>query len=277
MAHFVHGTPLTEIGERRYRAELDGSWRAWGPAGGYIAATALRAAGLATDQGRPASFHCLFLSVARFEPVELAVEPIRAGRRSEALRVRMTQGDATILEATVWTIPAETEGLEHDYTEPPAVPDPSTLQTMRELEPERPPGGYFANFDHKPIDWAPEKNEARDPVMRNWIRFREADGALDRFEDAARSVLLLDGFSWPSVWPAHPSDGPLPWIAPNLDLHVRFHHDARASDWLLSDCRAEIAADGVIGCRGAIWREDRKLAAEGSTQLFCRPRPERFR
>ncbi len=278
MADFVTGTPLTPIGDRRYGATLDPTWRAWGPTGGYIAATALRAAGLATDQGRPASFHCLFLSVARFEPVELAVETIRAGRRAEALRVRMTQDDAPVLEADVWAIPAETDGLEHDYIEPPDVPAPDALRDVRDLAPDQPPMGYFQNFERKPIDWTPDRPaEPRPPRTRDWIRFRGSKPTQDRFEDAARSVILLDGFSWPSTWPAHPSDGPSPWIAPNLDLHVRFHHDARNSEWLLSDCRAEIAADGVIGSRGAIWRDDRKLVAEGSTQLFCRPRPERFR
>ena len=278
MADFVTGTPLEEIGERRYRAELDPTWRAWGPAGGYVAATALRAAGLASEQGRPASFHCLFLSVARFGAVELAVESIRAGRRSEALRVRMTQEGSPVLEASVWAIPAESEGLEHDYTEAPQVPDADALADMRELAPDHAQAGYFQNFDRKPIGWTAERpTEAQPPVVQNWIRFRETALGESRFEDAARSVILLDGFSWPATWPAHPSDGPSPWIAPNLDLHVRFHHDARASDWLLSEGPAEIAADGVIGSRGTVWRADRKLAAEGSTQLFCRPRPERFR
>jgi len=114
-------------------------------------------------------------------------------------------------------------------------------------------------------------------VVRNWIRFRDTKPGENRFDHAARSVILLDGFSWPATCPAHPSDGPSPWIAPNLDLHVRFYHDARACEWLLSEGRAEIAADGVIGCRGSVWRPDRKLVAEGSTQLFCRPRPQRFR
>ena len=278
MAHFATGTPLEPVGERQYEATLDPTWRAWGPNGGYLAATALRAAGAATAQGRPASFHCLFLSAARFEPVDIAVETIRSGRRSEALRVRMTQDGAPVLDASVWAIPAETEGLEHDYTEAPDVPDPGALPEVRELVPDHAPQGYFSNFDRKPVDWDGKPPvEARPPRTRDWIRFRDAAPSDDRFEDAARSVILLDGFSWPSTWPAHPSDGPSPWIAPNLDLHVRFHHDARDDDWLLSDCRAEIAADGVIGSRGAIWRRDRKLVAEGSTQLFCRPRPERFR
>ena len=92
-----------------------------------------------------------------------------------------------------------------------------------------------------------------------------------------RSVILLDSFSWPATWPAYPSAGPSPWIAPNLDLHVRFHHDARADDWLLFEARAELAAEGLIGTSGTVWSPDGKLIAAGSSQLFCRPRPERFR
>ena len=39
----------------------------------------------------------------------------------------------------------------------------------------------------------------------------------------------------------------------------------------------ELAADGLIGTTGTVWTPDGRLVAAGSSQLFCRPRPERFR
>lgn len=277
MGDFAEQTALEEIGDRRYRAVLNRDWMTWGPAGGYVAAVALRAAGAATTFERPASFSCQYLSVARFDAVELQVETRRGGRLSEALHVTMTQGDNRILDAYVWAV-SPNEGLEHDYTEPPDVPGFDDLKDVRELEPERPQLGFFQNLDRRPIGWNPEREpEPREPVMRGWYRFRPTPTASDRFVDAARSVILIDVFSWPATWPAHPSTEPSPWIAPNLDLHVRFHYDSRPHDWLLAEARAELAAEGLIGTTGTVWSPEGKLLAEGSSQLFCRPRPERFR
>jgi acyl-CoA thioesterase len=101
MGDFNAQTALEEVGERRYRGVLHRDWMTWGPAGGYVAATALRAAGQATAFERPASFSCQFLSVAKFDAVDVHVETLRSGRRTEALRVRMSQDGAPILEASV--------------------------------------------------------------------------------------------------------------------------------------------------------------------------------
>jgi acyl-CoA thioesterase len=98
---FVAQTALEPIGEHRYRAVLSEDWMLWGPAGGYVSAIALRAAGEASSFRRPASFACQYLSVARFAPVELHVESLRSGRRTEALRVAMTQDGRLVLAAQV--------------------------------------------------------------------------------------------------------------------------------------------------------------------------------
>lgn len=276
MGDFIEQTAVEEIGEGRYRALLSTDWVTWGPAGGYVAAVALRAAAAASSFGRPASFMCHFLSVASFDDVELRVERRRSGRRSEALQVEMTQDGKRILDAGVWAVDA-TQGLEHDYTQAPDVPEVEKLKDIAELV-DRPLPGMYANFDRRPTDWQDASDRVpREPMMREWCRFRPTPSAEDRFVDAARSVILIDAFSWPSTWPAHPSDGPSPWIAPNIDLHVRFHHDAREDEWILLESRAELAAEGLIGTTGSVWSRDGRLIAAGSSQLFCRPRPERFR
>lgn len=280
MGDFIEETEVEALGDGRYRAVLDSSWMTWGPMGGYVAAIALRAAGAATGFSRPASFVCQYLSVARFEPVELQVETLRGGRRTEALHVRMTQEGKPILDANVWAVDTN-EGLEHDDTHAPVVPPPMEVPDIHEVQPDYVALGFFANLERRPIDFVPwgtgEVPEAREPVMRSWHRFTPTPTASDRFADAARSVILLDAFSWPATWPRHPSNDPSPWIAPNLDLHVRFHHDASPHEWLLAETRAELASEGLIGTHGTVWSPEGKLIAFGSSQLFCRPRPERFR
>jgi hypothetical protein len=76
----------------------------WGPAGGYVSAIALRAAGAASSFRRPTSYACQYLAMARFEPVDLAVASLRRDRRSEALRVSMTQAGELIRVAQVWAM-----------------------------------------------------------------------------------------------------------------------------------------------------------------------------
>ena len=108
-------------------------------------------------------------------------------------------------------------------------------------------------------------------------RFQPRAVADDPFVDAARAVILLDTFTWPATYRAHPSLEPSPWIAPNLDLYVRFHRETVGHEWLYCVGRADLAEDGLIAAHGAVWGLDRKLLATGSTQLFCSRRPEQFR
>ena len=277
MGDFIEQTAVEQIEEGVFRGEVSPEWRTWGPAGGYVAAIALRAAAKATSFERPISFVCQFLRVARFEPVEIRVESLHGGRRTEALHVSMTQDDKLVLNANVWVADVST-GMEHDFTAPPEVPAYEELPDLRKLNPEFARAGMYRNLDQRPIDWqAADERSARDPVTRGWCRFRPIPSARERFVDAARTLILLDAFSWPATWPLYPSEEPSPWIAPNLDLHVRFHHDSRPHDWLLYETRAEIASEGLIGTKGTLWSPDRNLIGESSSQLFCRPRPERFR
>ena len=91
MADFDAAT-RPEGGDGRYRVRLAEDWDVWGPVGGYVAGIALRAMGAESALERPASFACQYLSVGRFEPVEIEVALLRRGRSSEALGVLRTKG-----------------------------------------------------------------------------------------------------------------------------------------------------------------------------------------
>jgi acyl-CoA thioesterase len=134
MGDFDQDTRVTADAGRQ-RATLSEDWRIWGPNGGYLAAIALRAVGHHARIPRPASFHGHFLAVGRFDAVDLEVEPVRIGRRSESLRVRMLQDGKPLLEALVRTA-AEVPGLEHDVAMMPDVPPPDGLRNVEELRRE---------------------------------------------------------------------------------------------------------------------------------------------
>jgi acyl-CoA thioesterase len=275
---FVAETALEPIGERRYRAVLSPAWTLWGPAGGYVSAIALRAAGAAKSFRRPVSYACQYLTVARFDAVELAVDSLRVGKRSEALRITMTQAGKPILAAQVWAIDDGHEGMVHDFVQAPALPHPDALKSMEELRPDRPQHPFLRNFEQRPLDWVPDEDRTPgEPELRGFYRFRPRAVADDPFVDAARAVILIDTFTWPATYRAHPSADPSPWIAPNLDLYVRFHRETSAHEWLYCVGRADLAEAGLIAAHGAVFSPEGKLLASGSTQLLCSPRPAQFR
>jgi acyl-CoA thioesterase II len=261
--------------EGRYRARLSRDWEIWGPNGGYVAAIALRAAGRATSLPRPASFAGHFLSVAAFGAVDLTVTPLRTSSRAASVRVTMTQGGRPILEAIVWVI-AETAGLAHDVATMPAVPAPDRLRPIEELVPPEARANryrFWDNFEARPIDFVPwAERRAGEPLWREWYRYRPRATFDDPFVDAARALLLIDTMVWPAACRAYDPDQRA-YIAPSLDVTAEFHRLDPASEWLLCDAAAPVAADGLIGGQSRIWSADGRLLASGSAHLLCRPAP----
>lgn len=275
MGDFVEQTALEPLGDGRFRADISEDWRLWGPAGGLVSAMALRAAGEVTRLARPASFACQYVSFARFAPVELAVTSLRAGRRTEALRVEMSQEGKLVLSAQVWAV-EESRGMVHDRVPVPEVPDPDDLPNMEALKGDA-GHPYYENFERRPIHWHDGREHTPgEPEIPGWYRFRPRARASDPFVDGARAVVLLDTFTWPTIYGVHP-EVPSPWIAPSLDLYVRFHRDTTSHEWLYACGRADLAEDGLLAAAGTVWSRSRQLLASGATQLLCQPRPERFK
>src|SRR3954453_16692570 len=104
MGDFGAQTTVEPAGDGRYRAGLARDWEIWGPNGGYVAAVALRAAAAEVPGFRPAAFTCHFLTVGRFDTVEVEVGVARATKRAVALHLTMAQGDQVLLQAMAWFV-----------------------------------------------------------------------------------------------------------------------------------------------------------------------------
>jgi acyl-CoA thioesterase-2 len=263
--------PSTTPGPRRFRALVHDDWEIWGPEGGYVAAIALRAAGVASPFARPASFFCHYLSVAAFAPVDLVVTPLRSGRTVLSQQVEMTQEGRPILQAMVWSV-GEVEGLVHHDLRPPAVPDPDELPSTEELRAVRPNRfKFWENFDQRPIDyfdpWPP--TEAAAPLWRTWVRCTPRATFDDPWIDAARTLVVLDVLSWPAGSRPHAYLEPQ-FIAPSLDLYAAFQHSATAEEWLLLDGHSPVADDGLLSWTGRVWTRDHQLVASGGGQAVFR-------
>jgi acyl-CoA thioesterase len=112
--------------------------------------------------------------------------------------------------------------------------------------------------------------EGRQPIVREWVRFRPVGCFGDPFVDAARSLILLDTYGWPAAFRMH-RDGL--YIAPNLDTSAWFHRSSLHSEWLLIDHECPVAERGLLGVSGRVWDLDRRLLVSGSAQLYCIPPP----
>jgi acyl-CoA thioesterase len=260
-------------GGGRYRAALSPAWEVWGPLGGYVAAVALRAIGAESALRRPASFACAFLSVARFGAVELEIETLRRGKRSQALAVRMHQEGTPILAGFGWTVDEGMRGLEHDHAEMPDVPPPESVPSYAERAPSYDEWyPVWRTIDGKPVRWS-EEPKPGPPIWHTWMRLFQTPPLDDPFLDAGRTLLWLDLMMWNATVGPH-----LPWpishLAPNLDLSAVFHAGAPEAEWLLCDAHAPVGRDGLVGCNGRVWTPDGRLVGSATATLFCRPNPE---
>jgi acyl-CoA thioesterase-2 len=269
-------TAVEPVGDGRFRGLPSADWEIWGPMGGYIASFALRAVGAVASHSRPTTFSCHYLGVARFEPIDIRVEARKEGRAASSHRVEITQEGRPILDASVWST-TEGDGLEHDETEPPAVPGPDQLPSLQDLVPDDadPPFPFWRNFDAKPLqfeaDWPPDG--PRPARWQEWLRFLPASTFEDPWVDATRSVILVDLPSWPAAHRPHAWSQP-PFTAPTLDLNVAFHQPTAGEEWLLCDGAAPLSTGGLFGWTARLWStRDRLVASGGGQCLYRRIRP----
>ncbi|MDP9180185.1 MAG: thioesterase family protein [Chloroflexota bacterium] len=252
-------------GNGRYTTTLSEDWAIWGPNGGYLAAVALRAAGMAEAIKRPVSIACHFLGVARFEPVDVEVRAVQSGRRAESLHVAITQGERAILQASCAQLP----GVEHNFPRMPEAPPPSQLKSFLDHWPDPPDSvPFWQNIDLRIIypERIFDREHAHDANVPEWYRYQRRDTFDDPFVDAASAVILMDTIAWPAGANPYPPSTRT-YQAVNLDVVAWFYEPE--SPWLLCDYDAPLATGGLVAGRGLIWSEDGRLVAMGGAQLFC--------
>lgn len=284
MAGLMAATALAPSGDG-YRAMLDPAWEIWGPAGGYIAAIALRAVRERTAEGhRPASLMGQFVRVAKPGAIDVAVEAVKEGGSALYL-VTLAQEGRPVFLAQIWT----TKRSEASLPVTPVMPDvpaPEALRGQNELLAERGIAWnrFWSNLEGRPVHFRlAEDPPAPVPSQRRWLRFRDWPGegepgeaagdqaGGDPFLDAMRTALLIDLGIWPGHW--HRLQENADYQAPSLDLTVYFHGSGPAGDWLLSDADSDVSGNGLISGRVRIWSRDGRALATGSGHcLVTRPR-----
>jgi acyl-CoA thioesterase len=141
------------------------------------------------------------------------------------------------------------------------------------------PFRFWDNLENRPIRWRDEwPPPGPEPaVAEGWFRLQPTATFDDPLVDAGRLVVVLDTMGWPAATQAHawswPTEGPPTWVAPSLDLYVRFHRAAPESDDLFARLQAPVAANALITTEGRIWSRDGRLLASGASQLLSTPVP----
>jgi acyl-CoA thioesterase len=259
----------------RFTTKLVRDWEIWGPNGGYVASVALRAAGAHTSLPRPVSIAVHFVGVADFAPVDLTVGTIKRTKRSESMRVSMTQGGSPVLEALVWAAD-ERDGLTHASPSPHSPPDPRRLQTFQERRLAQgeapPPHPFWDNFDYRPDRWIDDwdAREVLEPVSHGWYRFVPTETFDDPWVDACRGLILVDTLVWPAACGAY-REGEMTHFAPSIDLACTFHAREPQQPWLFAWAEAPVAREGLVAGRTEVWTESGTLAASGVSTLLCLP------
>jgi acyl-CoA thioesterase-2 len=272
VADFLADTRVTPDAQHpgTLHATLSPEWAVWGPQGGYVAAIALRAAMERSRLPRAASFHCHFLAIGEFGPVELRVVSLGGGKRAESLRVDVHQGERLLMAATVWMVDEGLRGYDHDFSTPPEVPGPDELRGFQELEPDQYNEWYpiWRHIEGRPSRWGEGPGK---PEWHCWLRFNDTT-IPDRASDALRQLFWIDFPGWNATISAH--TWPFRYLTPNLDLTVQFHADAPEEEWTLAEGFVPVAADGLVGCVGRLWTRDGRLLATGTSKHVCRPNPQ---
>ena len=208
-----------EGGDGTYSIALSEEWEIWGPSGGYLAALTLRAAGMRAEIPRPVSYYCHFISPPAFDRVELAVEVIKAGRRSESLAVRMTQGGREVMFALVRTA-AEAPGYRHQVVEAPSVDSPEGSEPVeRRAKDGSQLYAFWNNVSCRRPAVDGRRLGAADPGVGPLRAEGRVRGPVRRRRpaaDPARHLRLAGGLD----------EAPrgADFVAPNLDTAVWFHH-----------------------------------------------------
>lgn len=272
MPGLLSATSLVSIDDG-FRVELDPNWDIWGPAGGYIAAIALRAVcGRADDGHRPLTLTGQFLRVAKPGTLEVQVEQVKTGATA-LFTVRLHQEGKPVFLAQIWT----STRAEPSLPVMPAAPHleaPHQLRSQDELVAER--GikqiDFWRNIDGRPANFRIYSDPpAAEPHQYRWMRFRDWQPTDDPFLNAMRYTLLIDIGVWPAHW--HRLDERGDYVAPSLDIWVHFHGGAPGDEWLLSDADTDVSGNGTISGRVRIWSElGAALATGGGHCLVTLPR-----
>lgn len=272
-------------GNGRYTMEIPRGWEgAPGvPYGGWTVAVALRAAGLESERARPASLAAQFpRPLALDAPIDIDVEVLRRGRRTETIRVTLGQQGKLGVHAIVVTTDA-VAGLEYEPERKPSPLPRERLVPLHELIREQggelPGGHHIAHYEYLvPTDRADTEvlsAEGRQALV-GWIRYGDGLAYDDPWVEAARYCVPADtqvpaAFLRVGMLGAGPGVRDRPIRGTTLDLLLHFHRTERSTEWLWYETHVQVAHGGLASGTCNLWSDDGLLLATSMSQVAFLP------
>lgn len=265
-------------GDGRYQMAIPYGWEgAPGiPYGGWTAAVALRAASAEAERDRPASLAAQFLRPLSLDaPLDIDVELLRRGRRTETLRVTVGQNGKAGVHVMVTTTD-DVPGLEFgpEVAADPPEPEgmPALGDVIRSQGGDLPDGHHIDHYEYV----VPENRDTEGGIDANgrqalvgWIRFGEDVAYDDPYVEAARYLIPADT----QVPAAFLRGGMLGardsrlMRGTTLDLLVHFHRTERSTPWIWYETHVQIAHAGLASGVCNLWSADRRLLATSFSQV----------
>ncbi|PSK86287.1 thioesterase superfamily protein [Murinocardiopsis flavida] len=229
MTRFDNATTVTPVGDGHYTAELDAGYLIGAAVnGGYLMAVMQRAVLAAVEHPHAVSSSFNFLRPCTAGPVEVDVEPLKAGRTVTTARVTLRSGGLPAVAGTIVAGRLEPGAVPAYAAEPPDIP---ALDDCRGFDPRAGKDAGMAFADRVDLLFGPRSyrmlagtDEDPVPELLGHVAASAADGGpvadlpafLPLAVDALPPVVsTLDAWSWaPTVeltWHlrALPEPGPL--------------------------------------------------------------------
>ncbi len=305
---FEHATALTDLGDGRFRAQVDPGWSTPIAAnGGYLAAILVRAleahGATAGDGDTPArqlrSLTCHYLRPVKGGPLDVTVELVRVGRRISTARLTASQDGRDALLALAALAVLDLPAAGQWEPEPPRVgPPPPRDAPLVAPDDYRARGGegWLGRANGMPpmfervrvaprIGGVPFSNTARGPASAGhaagsgtpWLPAGEAPetGGWIALPEArpidAAFVALCTDVWWP------PAFQPLgrPAIAPTIDLTIHVRADIPPAGMpdqpVLGTYRSTAAHGGLMEEDAALFLPDGTLLAHARQLAIFMP------
>lgn len=212
-------------------------------------------------------------------PIELEVEKARDGLSFSSRRVVALQKGKTILVSSLsFQKPSKGEDYQLD---PPSVPPPEDLPSMRELELQAGvldvdfsiiSGGDLDVRMVEPVDWA--NPVPREPKLQAWMTVGGTiPGTLDDKRGLHQALLayMSDAFLIDVCLLPHGRSFMNPDLqVASLDHALWFHDDFRADEWLLHTVEAKRVGGGRGLAHGSFYNRSGNLVASTMQQGLMR-------
>ena len=261
--NLAEATAVVEIGSGRYSGEIQPGWDIMGKAnGGYLLATAARAAARAADRADPVSVTAHYLRPATAGPVSIDTELLRSGRRFSVVRSTMAAGKTLIAVLGTYGTLEPSASVERLESGPPDLPPPEECITLEPTGTWPPPFMGQVEIKLDPTDPFAAGIPSGRPHIQGWFRLRN-----DEPLDTMALLVAVDAFP-PAIFNANL---PIAWT-PTIELtaHVRAQPQP---GWLRCSYTTRFITGGFLEEDAELWDESGRLVAQ-SRQLALLPKAE---